>query len=349
MPFKPSSSRSQARVDRTTYVPPQVQQQMTQHMQQNLPQHLKKYVGENAAYVPKHMEAQLNQAMTKNMPAHMKKYAGAYMQQQVVQPNTTRLHTTPQPHIPAAVAPMPDKLRLDHSQYGEQHTIDPASMSAANLFRADANQAPQPAQPQAPPPHQPYDFIMNPASAPKAPLLPGGNSLLKRVLVVGGGLVLLLIVFSILKGVLGGGSNLQSYVGIAQDQQGIIHIVNAATQQKDLSQNSLNFATTAQLSLSSAQSDLVDYLGKNGQKLDRKQLNLGVSTALDKQLGAAIVASTYEQTFREVMQNKLTEYMSDLQKAFGQSKGKNGRTLLSDDYKQAKLLAAQLGTTTAQD
>jgi hypothetical protein len=317
---------------------------MTQHMQQNMPAHLKKYVGDNAAYVPKHMEAQVAQQMQKNMPSHLKQYAGAYMQQQVMQPNVSRLHG-PQSDGPRPVAPhapLPDKLRRGHSMpVGEQHTVELNTLpNDKSLFQADQPAASSTSQG---PPVQPYDFIMNPEQQlPGQPGLPGSNSPLMRILIIGGLIVVLIIAFVVIKSMLGGSSNLPKFVAVAQDQQEMIHITSIANQQATLSTENQNFSTTAQLSLSSAQSDLLKYLKANHQKVSVKQLNLKVSRQVDTELQNASAATTYNQTFNEIMQAQLSNYMSQLKAAYQTSESDKGRALLNDQYTQAQLLQDQL-------
>ncbi len=197
---------------------------------------------------------------------------------------------------------------------------------------------------------QPYDFIVNPASAPRKDLLsslPGGNSILTRLVLVAGGLAVLLVIFVVFKALLGGGSSLTSYVGIVQDQQAIIHLTNSvALQTNNVSTTNRNFAITAQLSLGSSQSKLITYLAANNTKLTPQQKVLKVSASTDKKLTASVAATTYDQTFHEIAQAKLNTYSNDLKLAYQHTKGKNGRALLQSDYNQAQLLNTQLNTST---
>lgn len=192
---------------------------------------------------------------------------------------------------------------------------------------------------------QEYSFITNPEKPAKQPLLPSGNSLPQRALLATGGLLALVIIFVIIKSLLGGGgSNLTSFVGVAQDQQELMHLATNASQQKSLTVNDQNFAATSQLSLASSQATIVKYLSTNGHKVNLKTLNLKLSLSLDNQLVNAAAATTYDQTFQEITKTKLTAYLSDLQQTYKQTKGKNGRALLNDDYNQAQLLLTQLNS-----
>ncbi len=203
-----------------------------------------------------------------------------------------------------------------------------------------------PGQPVAPQvPHPPaYDFIINPERPGiKQPRL-GNRSLPIKIALVTGGLLVLVIILSLLRGLLGGGSNFEPYITVVQDQQALIHIVTNAKEQKELSANNENFVATSELSLISARSKIMNYLKSNNQKVDPKQLGLKISASTDSELQAAAAATTYNKTFEEVMNSKLSSYKSDLQQTYNQAKGEKGRAILSDLFDEAELLQKQLQT-----
>ena len=123
----------------------------------------------------------------------------------------------------------------------------------------------------------------------------------------------------------------------------MVHLVTIATKQQGLSTNTQNFVATANLSLGSQSSGLLQYLAKNGYKPKAKLLSQRISPALDSQLTAAVANTTYDQTFQDTMKTQLNTYLSDLTHTYAQTSGKNGRALLNSDYDQAKLLLSQLG------
>ena len=124
----------------------------------------------------------------------------------------------------------------------------------------------------------------------------------------------------------------------------MIHLAFNSTQERDLSTVNKNFAGTAQLSLTTAQSELISYMVTQHQKVGKKTVNLKVSAATDSQLVTAGASGTYNQVFKGIMEDKLNGYMNDLKQAYSQIKGKKGRALLSKDYDQAQLLQQQLNT-----
>ena len=290
--------------------------------------------------------------MQKAAPAHLKQYAGAYVQQNVVDSSLRAPVSTSTPS--RSPAPLPDKLNQSHSgEVGtEQHNAQ-----FLNLFQADA--APGvPSQPTTLQPGSSYDqptpsssqsdldFIMNPQQPPKSPGLFsfGGSSLPKRILLAVGGMFLLLILFVVVKGVVGGnGGSATALVTVAKDQQELIHLATGATQNATTDVTK-NFSATALISLQSEQNQLVSYLKTNGHKVAGKELSLKISKATDAQLAAAKSASTFDETYKSIMQEKLKAYQTDIQKAYNQTTGTKGRALLTDDIKAANLLLEQLGS-----
>jgi hypothetical protein len=343
--MNPRSSTTAA--DRHAYIPPQAETAINQHLQQNLPAHLKPFMDSSrTGYVPPQVQAEISKSLG-TMPAHLQQYAGAYVQQRVAEPMGMRPTTNTTSSGPAPHPPVPDRLRLDHSIAGSgQHTVQTENLLTTNsLFQPD-NVPTQPSVAAPPGPPQPpdYGFITNPPAASKRSLLklPGG-SLPKRLLFAIGGLLILVILFSIIKSVIGGSTDFTPFIAVAQDQQELIHLSTNAAQQQSTDTTTQNSAITAQLSLTSAQTQLLAYLKGNHQGVSAKVLNADVSTSLDSQLTTAAGNSTYDQTFQQIMQNQLTSYEQALSHAYNGA-GPNGKKLLHNDYVGAQLLAKQLSS-----
>ncbi|HVV66445.1 MAG TPA: hypothetical protein VHB72_00010 [Candidatus Saccharimonadales bacterium] len=217
-------------------------------------------------------------------------------------------------------------------------------------------QQPGPVTPQAPQPGQPavqpneYAFIMEPAKPPrqKLNLIPAGSSLPIRIAVVGGGIIILIILFTVIKGLVTTPPfDTTAMIGLAQDQQEMIHITSQALQQSKqqqaaLSQNTMNFAVTAQASLSSDQNQTLTYLKNNGKKVKSGTLNQKVSATTDSQLSTAASNSTFESTYVQLMETELKNYQTALKTTFVDTKGAKGRQLLNQEYTSSQLLLNQL-------
>ena len=197
------------------------------------------------------------------------------------------------------------------------------------------------------PPSNDYAFITNPGTPSYKKPLPGSGSPITRALIVLGGLLVLIIIFIALKGVLSSGSSGPLYIGVAQDQQAMIHITDNASMEPSLSGPNKNFAITADLSLISDQSKTVSYIQASGIKLDGKNINLKVSLPLDTQLTNAAAASNYNAVFDQIMQTKLNNYDQALQQAFDKTPGPKGRALLKSENSNVQLLLKQLAAAVA--
>ncbi len=192
---------------------------------------------------------------------------------------------------------------------------------------------------------------MEPPKPPRGKLaLPGfsGNSpVILKVGIVLGGLLVLIIILTVAKSLLSGGGNTQALTTVAQEQQAMIHILTngAGTenqQQATLSDNTQKFASTASLTLTSAQQQLIQYMAINHKKVNAKALDLKINPITDQQLTTAASNSTYDSTFRQVMQTELVNYKKALQAAYQQTSGPKGRALLTEEFNGANLLLTQL-------
>lgn len=317
-----------------------------------MPAHLKKYMGpDKPAYVPQHVQTQLNQQMQKAMPSYLKQYSGAYVQQKVVDPGLRRgvggqNAFAAKPDVPSP-PPTPDLLRKGHSMAAGQYTVNPETLKPQGYQPADV----QPQQAAAPVQSGPgaalpqYDFIMNPQQTPPDKRRPafGGAPPALKLLYISGGALLLLIVLVAAKTFLSSPGNFDHYVSLAQDQAAMVHITTAANTQDDLSVQNKYFAATAQLSLTSSQSEILRYLKQNKLKVDSEQLAQKIDKSADKQLVDAAAAATYDQTFREIMLTKLNDHIGRLEAALEQAAGPTGSSLLQKQLDQARLLRSQLG------
>ena len=189
----------------------------------------------------------------------------------------------------------------------------------------------------------PYDFIVNPSAPPSRSRLPGGNSVVTRSLLVLGGVLVLLVIFIIGKNLLlVDSTNTPLLTTAVSQQQELIHLSGKAVLEPTIDPTTKNFALTTQLTLTSQQQQLLTYLNGQGHKIAPKQLASRVSLATDQQLTAAATDSTYDATFRQIMQTDLTAYKQTLEQAFSKTSGAVGQALINKDHESAQLLLQQL-------
>jgi hypothetical protein len=185
-----------------------------------------------------------------------------------------------------------------------------------------------------------YDFFMGETQQPKVKVrLPGGFSLGRRLLVIIGGLVVLTILIVIVSFLFGGSSNFTSFIAVAQDQNELVRVATEATGQTT-EQPTQNLATSVQLSLTSAQQQLLTYLNTNGHTVSTKQLTATKDLKTDQQLTAAEAASTFDTVFSQVIVTNLQSYTQDLKTALSTA-GPKGAALLKSDLTGAQLLLSQ--------
>lgn len=326
---------------------------MSQQMQ-SVPAHLRPYISSGRpTYIPQHVQKELTSFMQNSSPAHLKQYAGAFVEQNVVTPAMT-INSGP----PRSQAPMPDRLNQSHS--GSIAAEQGEAKFYNNLFQADPS-AGQPSptaagqsntsyeQPSALPDASGgnYDFILNPKQPKRFNLFNfNGSSLPMRIVVILGGLLLIFIIFSVIKGALSGGNTavVPDLVGLVQDQQELIQVTSDGTQNAS-DGNVKNFAYTAYLTLKSEQSQLVSYLQQaDKHKVSKKEAALKLNAAVQQQLAASLASSSYDSTFTTIIQSQLQAYQKDLQQTYLLEKGPVGRSLLNNDYKATQLLLKQLNS-----
>jgi hypothetical protein len=201
-----------------------------------------------------------------------------------------------------------------------------------------------------PPVESNYEFIMG-ANQLKKPTKLRGSSTISRLVIALVGLIFLVILFAVFKGILSGNKPIDTaaLINVAQDQQAIIHLLNNAQAVPSvtslLTTGNQNFIITGQLSIRNEQAVLLNYLKANGNTVSPNELTLKINSQIDKELTASLTADTYEATFTQVIQNELATYQQDLTTAYQNDKTAEAHSLLKGDYNAAKLLQEQFNST----
>lgn len=190
----------------------------------------------------------------------------------------------------------------------------------------------------APQPQPDYSFIMNPEKPPRKSWLPGGQSVIGRVLIALVGLLLIMVVFVVAKGLFGSSSDMSGFISLAQRQQEIIHLTTNAKEVEGLPENTKNFIVTADLSLANTQKDFLTYLSNNGTKVDIKVLNQTVNAQVDSELETAKGNGRYDEVFRAAVSEELNSYRQALQNTYNSTSGPKGKELLSSAFDESQLL-----------
>lgn len=202
------------------------------------------------------------------------------------------------------------------------------------------------------PDNNPYDFIMNSgAPQPKRPIplkVPtnGKNGFIVKIALIVGGAIIVLIAIMIGSSFLSSDdTNTTELTALAQTQNEIIRVATQGAQ-NGRDQATKNFAVNTNLSVSTQQLRIVNYLAGKGTKLKPKELGMKESDTTTKQLSQAKATSTFDAAFLQIMQTSLDSYSNDLQKNYEKAGSSTVKKLLKADYEQTQLLRSQLPSST---
>ncbi|HUC88382.1 MAG TPA: hypothetical protein VMR95_04550 [Candidatus Binatia bacterium] len=189
-----------------------------------------------------------------------------------------------------------------------------------------------------------YDFLLNPAPVPKKPLLNLSNvSFTKRIIIIIGGVFGLIILLVIVSSILGGGSAPTPIIVVAQDQNELVRVATEANGQATL-QTTQNLGQEVELSLTSAQQQLLAFLETGGKKIGTSQLTATKDVSTDQELTSATAASDFDTVFAQIMQTELQSYVRNIATAYS-TVGPNGKALLKSEYNSGKVLLTMANST----
>jgi hypothetical protein len=181
-----------------------------------------------------------------------------------------------------------------------------------------------------------YDFIMNPGTPQKKSLLPGGPKAKMAVLFGGIGLVVVLLLIIILSVLSGGSSATDNLVTVARKQNEVIRVADVGTKEAT-DETTMKLATMTQLVVTTDQKAMIDYLGKEGTKVDAKTLAIGTDTTIAKKLEAAESNGRFDETFTEIILTLLKDYQKSLRTGY-EGLGKNGKQIIDQSYENVSLI-----------
>jgi flagellar basal body-associated protein FliL len=194
----------------------------------------------------------------------------------------------------------------------------------------------QPDSPQSPTPQ--YDFIMNPGQPAKKPLIPGASSKQGRIIIVGVGIVIMILLASMVIGLLNksGKGNTDALVTAAKQQQELIRIAEIGVT-KARSQDAKNIAITTKLSLESQQSEMQSAIKAAG--LNPKKVLSSADSKTDEALTTAEQNNRFDEEFLKIMAASLTAYQKSVKAAYDGATGKKLKAALTTQYDSANTLA----------
>jgi hypothetical protein len=186
--------------------------------------------------------------------------------------------------------------------------------------------------------HNPYEFIVNPNKPLKKPGLFQGNDFLRRIILMVGGLVIVVILVTVVLNLLVPTKNISgSLISITQSQQEIIRVAAIGSNQAS-SSNLRNFATTVQVSIGTSQSSILGYLAQFKKVPDAKLLVLGYSKSTDQTLASATATSTFDTAFQQILVSDLSDYTQKVVSTYKTTTNTTTKALLQKNFDTAKLL-----------
>lgn len=188
---------------------------------------------------------------------------------------------------------------------------------------------------QAPPPGNPYDFILNPQQQTKRSFLSGGPT---KILLIAGGALLLVVVASIVFSLLfSGGGQTGQLKEIAAAQEEIIRVAELGLKEAK-SPDGLSLATTVNLSVTTDQSRLLGALEKSGIKVGSAELTSKKDPKTDELLENAAANNRYDEALTEILTDQLNDYLRLLRSAHQANPNADAKAALEASFDSASAL-----------
>jgi len=192
-----------------------------------------------------------------------------------------------------------------------------------------------------------YAFFMEAKPKSKTSLIPLPKKESKFAWIIIGAitLFLILIVLAVISNIARSSQttgDAGTLTGIINQQQEIIR-VNSLASNTVQSANLVNFVTTAIITTTSSQQELISYATQHGVKIDSGKLALyKASGQTDTVLASAQAASVYDTTFQRVMLDIITKYQASLQGLADKTTAPNEKAIITKDLDGAKLLQTMI-------
>lgn len=210
------------------------------------------------------------------------------------------------------------------------------------LMSMQTTNAPNPSPPPMAQPSEsddPYKFIFEPNKGPTKKLIPSTNTKRGRILVIGAGLIVLLILISTVGSLItsAGQGGTKDLIDLAQRQQEIVRVAQIGMT-KSKGQNTRNLAVNTQLTVASDQQQLLAKLKKNKISIKPKELSLKLNSRTDALLVKADQNNQFDEIFTKTIVSELTSYQKAINKSYDSNSGLTTRALLKTEFNNAAKL-----------
>lgn len=190
-----------------------------------------------------------------------------------------------------------------------------------------------------------FSFLNQPSKRRlKLPL--GSGSLRSRIIIGIIGFILVVIIIVILSSLFSTSPFSKSdYLTVLERQQEMYHILTTditSANSNQLSSGDQDFASTAQLTLSTALSRTLSYTSSYGYKISSTKLANVYSRSIDSGFSSALESNNLGSYFHATMESQLSSYEQELSSAYNSTNNNSGRYLLKAEYSEAQLLTKAL-------
>lgn len=327
--------------NRNTYIPASVQKSMAQHIEHTMPGHLKKF--QQGGYIPKHAEKAISQHMQKSLPSHLKQYADPYLQQNIMRGNNLTSSVTPKASSYRPTVSRPGSMfnKQNFSSGSSQQIVGKYTTPAVN------SQASQEQQPQGS--GNNYDFIMNPQNSGNKSTFLAPQSTKMRILIFGGGIILLIILMSVFFSFLNAAGNKQkeNLLEVAKTQQEIIRVIDSSKEfisARDLDDK----VKTLRAVIVTSQQETTAALAAKGKEVNPKELAKSQNPQNDADLESARAQARGDEALNDILLNLLGQYAAQLQKVFDAG-NESEKALATDAFNQVNLIYSLSNDASSED
>ncbi|MCA9342996.1 hypothetical protein KC950_03235 [Candidatus Saccharibacteria bacterium] len=183
-----------------------------------------------------------------------------------------------------------------------------------------------------------FDFIMNNGQNQKKSLIPlPADPKKKLIVIVVGGAILLVLLLVLFFSIFGGNSGpVENLVPVVKQQNEIVRISDKAS-------NKLSSGQARKLSamiisiIATDRKKTADYMAQNGRKVDNKELVLGSSAEVDKELADSQQNGRLDEVYTQITLEYLQKYQQNLESVYTQL-GDNGKELLKQNNDNVQLI-----------
>ena len=187
--------------------------------------------------------------------------------------------------------------------------------------------------------HNPYEFIMNSTAPPKRSFVNSGSLLVRLSLIVGA-LVVVVIIAVVVASSLAPKGSVPGMLSMVSRQQEILRIA-ADANKKAVGQDTRNFVANVQAAITTDRLQITGFASGHGGNITPQVLAADRSTTTDTLLLNAASTNTYDTAAARNLAEQLQDYQTLALNTYKQAKNKQSKQILQTAYGNATRLLKQ--------